>query len=543
MAPLPAGALPATYFSEDGKQTTNIGSGQKVVIQPDGKTIVQASEGLARYNEDGSLDASFAQGGISRPNVDLSGRGGIALEEDGKILVTGHSFSGDLALARLNSDGTLDTSFADGGIEVTDFDNQWAEGRGIGVQSDGKIVVAGILQTTEDGFQYLVARYTTEGLLDDSFGDDGSQLTNVDGSFARAVAIQPDDKIVVAGGSWVPRSNPNNGEAFGVVRYNSDGSLDQAFSEDGIQRTPISDYAEAYDVAIQSDGRIVLAGAASFYDSFALARYQSDGTLDTTFSGDGIRLADLDHADFVATAVTLQDDNKIVAAGGGYGPEGIGANFAVARFQPDGAWDNTFSGDGLQGTDFGADEKANDAAVQPDGKITLVGETNHNGRYAAIARYNPNGSLDAVPADPPPPSDPPPSTEPKPDPNPKPTPASSRACTITGTAHRDVLRGTSGRDVICARGGADVVYGLGGHDLIFGGTGNDRLIGGSGDDRIHGQRGRDRLIGETGRDILRGGARRDRLNTRDGIRGNDTARGGAAKDKCITNRRDLRRHC
>jgi uncharacterized delta-60 repeat protein len=481
----PSHAAAPTYFSGDGKQTTDFGdgsdSGMGVVIQPDGKTVVvgvvdegaQDDIGLARYNKDGTLDGTFASGGTSRQDLGGYDEGNaVALQTDGKILVTGHS-DGNLALARYNNNGTLDGSFANGGIAVPPLGGTPAVGHGLVVQPDGKIVVGGTLDSGT-GDQYMVVRYTSDGLPDGTFGTAGKQVTDMDGGSGNSVALQSDDKIVLSGST--------GSAGFGVVRYTSDGMIDNTFSGDGVQTTELVDGDdEAQAVAIQPAGQIVVAGATT--------------------------------------------------AGGHF-------KFALARYNTDGLLDNTYSGDGVQTTAFDPYANGYGAAVGSDDKITLAGETIENGMRFALARYNTDGSLDAAPADPPPPT-----TDPAPKPEPKPTPTSSRACTITGTAHRDVIRGTSGRDVICARGGADLVYGLGGNDLIFGHRGNDRLIGGSGNDRIHGQRGRDRLNGKTGKDILRGGPRRDRLYTRDGVRGNDTARGGAAKDKCITNRRDLRRHC
>jgi uncharacterized delta-60 repeat protein len=537
----PSHAAASTYFSVDGKQTTDFGdgndSGTAVAIQSDRKTVVVGTVdggddddiGLARYKEDGSLDATFGGSGTHRidAGADESGNA-VALQSDGKIVVTGGSSNGNLVLARYNSDGSPDSSFAGGGIGVTDFVGPSASASGVVIQTDGKIVVGGTIDTGT-GDQYLVARFTSDGSLDATFDGDGSQETDMGGGSGNSLALQSDGKIVLTGST--------GSAGFGVVRHTSDGTLDDTFSGDGIQTTELVDGDdEAKAVAIQSDGRIVVAGTASSQSltrGFALARYNSDGTLDNTFSGDGTQVTGADSTSgLMGNALALQSDGKIVVAGAT--TAGGIFKFALARYTAAGVLDNTFSGDGLQTTAFDPYAIGYGAAVGSDGKITLAGETIQNSMDFAVARYNTNGSLDAVPVAPPP-------ADPKP--KPKPTPASSRACTIVGTAHRDVIHGTSGRDVICARGGADLVYGLGGNDLIFGQRGNDRLIGGSGNDRIHGQRGRDRLNGESGRDILRGSYRRDRLYTRDGVRGNDSAYAGAGNDKCITNRRDLRRSC
>jgi uncharacterized delta-60 repeat protein len=543
----PSHAAVPPYFSTDGKQTTNFGSGADsgaaVAVQPDGKAVVVGTVageenddiGLTRYNRDGSLDTALGGGGGTY-QLDSGGDdvgNAVALQEDGKIVVTGRSSSGNLMLARFNADGTIDSSFGGGGLTIIDYQGPYASGNAVAIQTDGKIVVGGTFDRgTGAGNQYTVARYTSDGQQDFTFGGDGTRRTDMGGGSGNSVALQSDDKIVLAGST--------GSAGFGVVRYTSDGAIDTTFSGDGTQTTELVDGDdEGRAVAVQSDGRIVVAGTASsegLTRGFAVARYASDGTLDNTFSGDGKQVTGSDSTGgLIGNALAVQAGGKLVVAGGT--SSGGHFKFALARFTTQGALDSTFSGDGLQTTEFEPFALAYGAAAGPDGKITVAGETYANDGDFAVARYISNGSLDAVP------TSPPPTTNPEPRPTPEPTPGSSRACTITGTGHRDVIRGTSGRDVICARGGADLVYGLGGNDLIFGHRGNDRLIGGSGNDRIHGQRGRDRLNGEKGRDILRGGPRRDRLFTRDGVRGNDTARGGAAKDKCLTNRRDLRIHC
>ena len=528
----PALPVTGTHFSDDGKQTSDFegweDKAHDLAIQPDGKTVAVGTVdvgsegnpildfGLARYNEDGSLDATFGDGGTQITDVagEHDSLSAVALQADGKIVVTGIT-DRRLALARYNSNGTLDTSFANGGVQITDFGAPWSGGSGVALQADGRILVGG---SVDDGSQvsYMVARYNTDGSPDGSFGGGGSRLTFVNDGGATSLALQTDDKIVVAG---------TNGSEFEVVRYDSDGTIDNTFSGDGIQTTVIGSQAYAYDLGIQPDGRIVVAGGASEDGSttgFALVRYDSFGTLDNTFSGDGVQFTKRVGMDTWGTALTIQPDSKIVAAGHSSMNDGSGSDFALARYDADGTLDTTFSGDGFQTTDFGSHELANAAAARPDGKITLAGEAFGNSSMDfAVARYNPDGSLDADAPAPPPVSEPPPGP-------------SSSPCTITGGPGRDVLHGTAGHDVICARGGADVVYGGGGNDLIYGNRGTDRLYGGP---------GRDRIFGGTGKDMLRGGHQRDRLNTRDHVRGNDSAYGGRGNDACRTNRRDLRRSC
>jgi uncharacterized delta-60 repeat protein len=202
------------------------------------------------------------------------------------------------------------------------------------------------------------------------------------------VAIQADGKIVVVGGG-----------GFALARYNPNGSLDTSFSGDGKQTTDFGCCANvANAVAIQANGKIVTVGStdANSGGDFALARYNPNGTLDTTFSGDGKQTTDLGGRGSVANAVALQANGKIVAAGVGGG--GTHPEFALARYEPNGSLDPAFSGDGKQTTDFGmgAADAANGIAIQGDGKIVTVGRASggSTGDDFAIARYNPNGTLD-----------------------------------------------------------------------------------------------------------------------------------------------------
>ena len=248
------------------------------------------------------------------------------------------------------------------------------------LQGDGKIVAVGAAEL--DGYSFALARYNPDGSLDTSFSGDGQLTTNfggVGGGFdaANGVALQGDGKIVAVGYSF------GAGAAFALARYNPDGSLDTSFSGDGMQRTDVGDDGQANGVALQGDGKIVAAGAAGF-DHFALARYNTDGSLDTSFSGDGQLTTDVGgHANGVA----LQGDGKIVAAGGGGAG---GADFALARYNADGSLDTSFSGDGLQTTDFAGFDRANGMALQGDGKIVVVGHSVSAGiddSDFALARY------------------------------------------------------------------------------------------------------------------------------------------------------------
>ncbi len=203
---------------------------------------------------------------------------------------------------------------------------------------------------------------------------------------ASGVTLQGDGKIVVAG-----NATRDPGEHFALARYNPNGSLDTSFSGDGKQTTDFGGFGQdgATGVALQGNGKIVAVGSTGRHPSsdFALARYNPDGSLDTSFSGDGRQTTDFGGLD-TATGVALQGDGKIVVVG-----RGDARDFALARYNPDGSLDTSFSGDGKQTTDFfGGIDEATGVALQGDGKMVVVGRARR--RDFALARYNPNGSLD-----------------------------------------------------------------------------------------------------------------------------------------------------
>jgi uncharacterized delta-60 repeat protein len=242
----------------------------------------------------------------------------------------------------------------------------------------------------------------TTGRLDATFGIGGKVTTPLgsgNGMQAQAVAIQSDGKIVAVGYS----SGANTD--FVLVRYNSDGSLDATFGLGGIVTTPIGSGVDAaYAVAIQVDKKIVVAGYTSNSASgtdFALARYNIDGSLDTTFNGNGKVITDIGGGNDIAYAVAIQSDGKIVAAGFSK-PGYLNDNFALVRYNTDGSLDNTFGAFGIVTIDVGHGhvDEANSIAIQSDGKIIAAGfsynySNYYGGNVFALARFNPNGSLDS----------------------------------------------------------------------------------------------------------------------------------------------------
>ena len=369
-----------------------------MALQGDGKVVAVGFGGsphedfafaLARYNPNGTLDTSFSGDGKLRSSFGgyRDGAAAVALQGDGKIVAVGHvgAFSSDFALARYNPNGTLDTSFSGDGKLTTDFGGGDAA-IGVAIQPDGKIVAVG-----SGGTGFALARYNPNGSLDTTFSSDGKQTTQLgDSTEARGMALQANGKIVVVGrvqGSSVP-----GGGDFALARYNPNGTLDTSFSGDGKLTTDFGDFDDAGGVVLQGDGKVVAVGYGGSGIDFALARYNPNGTLDTSFSGDGKQTTDFGGID-QARAVTLRGGKAVVVGSGSRGTGGD--DFALARYNPNGTLDTTFSSDGKRTTDFGTGDAANGVAVQTSGKIVAVGRGAGSSGYAfAIARYNPNGSLD-----------------------------------------------------------------------------------------------------------------------------------------------------
>ena len=246
------------------------------------------------------------------------------------------------------------------------------------------------------GLSHVLAAYAAAGDLDTTFSGDGKVATDFFGNsdLAYAVAIQPDGKIVAAG-----YANDGLQNDFALARYNPNGSLDPNFDGDGKVTTDFQGDDDMISaIAIQPNGKIVVAGSAVTTAGgidFALARYNPDGSLDTNFSGNGKRATDFFGDIDQVMGLVIQPDGKIVAAG--YTTTGTGdLNFALARYNSNGTLDTTFDGDGKLTTDFGSHDIANAVALQSDGKIVAAGSTGGTGTYDfALARYNTDGSLDS----------------------------------------------------------------------------------------------------------------------------------------------------
>jgi uncharacterized delta-60 repeat protein len=398
------GDLDTTFGSGVGRVITTIGSsfstGTALAIQSDRKILLAGFCGvgnttatcIARYNENGSRDDTFGDMGVVITSIGTrDSTTAIALQTDGKIVVAGGcvvtSNISRFCLARYMPNGDLDANFGASGTVKTPVTTDNNTIFAIALQADGKIVAVGSCGPIGD-ILFCVARYNANGALDTSFRNGGAFRLPTVGTadVARAVALQSDGKIVVAGSC----SDATGNEDFCLARFNANGNNDLDFSGDGRLTTAIgADSDRANALAIQSDGKIVAAGncdGASTVD-FCMARYNANGSLDTNFSTDGKLISPIGIADDYGRAVALQPDGKIVVAG--FCVVDGTSDFCIARYAQHGVIDSSFNGNGKVITQVGAGtDDVSDMFIQPDGKIVAGGSCVSNGeRRFCLARY------------------------------------------------------------------------------------------------------------------------------------------------------------
>lgn len=389
--------------------------GRAVAIQPDGKIVVMGVSYngkkhqilVLRFNSDGTRDNAFGAGGVFIYGEKRKGNtygSGIAIQPDGKIVVVGDSYydkSREVLVLRCNSDGSLDSTFGKGGVAT--YRSQTKENKdlsfGVMLQSDARIVVVG---STHNGKTYepMILRYNNDGSLDSSFGKGGvvtyKGLSDAN-VWGRAVAIQPDGRIVMVGVSYTPKKCD-----VLTVRYNADGSLDKGFGEGGVAPSscPPGGRDWGRSIAIQPDGKIIVAGNTRLRENtnILLLRYSANGKPDTTFGMGGIAsYQSMAKKGNWGQAVALLPDGKIVIVGNSLsGPK---KEAYIARCNSDGTMDNSFGKEGLVLSNCPPDSNNWGFAVttQPDGKIIVVGYAQSGkNKDILVARYKNDGTLDAL---------------------------------------------------------------------------------------------------------------------------------------------------
>jgi uncharacterized delta-60 repeat protein len=400
-----------------------------LVVQSDGRIVVGgesdmgATAGglqwrLLRYTHKGELDLSFGVGGTAMAS--MSGAGGVdeivwdvALQPDGKIVAAGDAMTVaggfDVALARFNPDGSLDGTFGSGGKVTT------AIGPGTGfdrafevtVLDGGKILVAGFADMGPGAGRrnFMLARYNPDGALDGTFGSGGIVITRVapgdnrDQVSTDGLTIDAVGRIVVGGAANM--GGGAGGFDFAVARYLPDGTLDPSFDGDGVVTTPLAS-GDEFDIvislAIDASGKILAAGVADqggFVVDWALARYNTDGSLDPSFGSGGKVLTNLGstNTDDDLEEVVIQSSGKILV-GGSAAPTvvTIDSDFAVGRYNPDGSLDRSFGNGGIVLTNTGAGNGSDEIygiALSSDAKLVVSGECDQTatGRDVCLARY------------------------------------------------------------------------------------------------------------------------------------------------------------
>ncbi|HKY62319.1 MAG TPA: delta-60 repeat domain-containing protein [bacterium] len=387
---LKAGANPAdldTTFGISGKVVENVGPSDRIftlAMQSDGKILSggAASNGvdddlvLLRFLPTGELDSTFGNGGRVISNFgENEGAVKIFSLPSGKILAVGTAETtnnGNFLLARYNSDGTLDASFGSGGTTVSDL-GSFERVISATLYPDGKILVTGA-QLGGGVTDVALARYDANGNLDGTFGSGGIVIQDFGGSeTAGGVALQSGEKILISGDF----SDGGNSD-FALFRFEGDGLPDLSFGTDGKVRTDIATIDVESALTVQNDGKLVLVGSAGETDSsgsFAILRYNPDGSLDSGFGTDGKVVTNFGSS-ALATAVALSSDGKIIVAGFAVmapPPNPLELNIFVVRYESNGDLDTSFGSDGKAEFNFGTFELANALALQADGKILVAG--------------------------------------------------------------------------------------------------------------------------------------------------------------------------
>lgn len=406
--------IPDITFNAVGSTTLNLDANRcaalSIAPQPDEKIVLagycykDASDDptVARITPDGQLDPTFNRTGyrIYRASPGDSRATAVAAQADGKIVVAGQCYkfgeAEDFCLARYTSSGTLDLTFNGSGKQIFPIGRDRDRARAVLLQPDGKIIIAGDCRVDDwsTASTFCLARLTTNGLLDASFNGTGTKLTNpyrLDYESAKAAVLQPDGKIVLVG---------NSSSALLLRRYTPAGALDVTLNGTGTVMLPVAappaNIGRA--IAIQSDGKIVVAGTCSTSTRFCIVRFTPEGVLDETFNGSGMLEATFDRATQLSPdttiSMTLQPDGMIVVAGTctWYNQTVI----CVARATSSGELDSTFNRKGLLILRPGSgDNYAQAIAAQPDGKL-LIGGVCYNGsrEYFCLARHAPDGATD-----------------------------------------------------------------------------------------------------------------------------------------------------
>lgn len=393
-------------FSTDGYDVQHIGTvsySYKLVLQADNKII---SAGTAyvpghdydfvvmRYTEEGMPDITFGEDGIS--TIDFSAdedhASSLVLQDDGKILIAGTSNNvagNNFGIVRLNTDGSIDTTFAENGFLLFQPENKTCGIDAACLQPDGKIIAAGNTNdSTGSNIETLIARFQANGKIDSTFGINGLLYLKIDSNRTSisCAEVSDENKILIGGGYW-----PENGADFFLARLNSNGDPDTSFNHAGYTITDLFASKEIISsIAITPEGKII--GAGNSYDElsysgFGMARWNEDGTLDNSFGIGGKSITefdyDLNEGNDYANDLVIQPDGKLVVAG--YRYDFLDGEFiAIARYLVNGVLDISFGDGGKILSKIGSNCFADAIALNDEGKILISGASDNS---FLIARF------------------------------------------------------------------------------------------------------------------------------------------------------------
>lgn len=369
-----------TVISETGASE----GASEVVIQPDGKIVVLLKNSVARYLPDGSLEQIFGYTSDSYKDIAVQPDGKILTVGNRYSSVGCGAYL--ITVRRFNRDGTPDTGFGTGGYfsykPGCALSGYRAYSSAMALQNNGKIVIAG--HTKWGGYyKFLALRLNTEGTLDTSFNQDGIGIYPIGSynDYAYAVAVHSGTgNIIIAGYSEASPEDNWNYYDQALVMLGSNGLYNLGFGNYGKQTTDFSSCDTLTSVAFQTDGKVVVGGSSAGgscvpgQDSkgSTLTRYNANGQLDSTFSDDG-RIYIPFHSWTYISDLTIQEDGKIVATA----DVNASAAFEVYRFNTDGTFDSTFSDNGVH--TIWVNGRSTSLALQPDGKIVVAGYISENG--------------------------------------------------------------------------------------------------------------------------------------------------------------------
>ncbi|MES2649841.1 MAG: T9SS type A sorting domain-containing protein [Bacteroidota bacterium] len=401
---LPNG-MPDLAFGKSGFSVTASLVPTAAALQPDGKIVVGGSSDgfsnfmLARYNTNGTLDPTFGNGGIVisdiTPSTDflLS----MAITTTGSIITAGNT-NGQFTLVAFTANGTLDDAFGNNAIVRTDFNGMGSSINEITLQEDGKIVAAGFVNGLSN-YDFALARYHPDGSPDLSFNVTGRTSSDFgERDMATAVVVDKNGKIYAGGNS----ADLSGFQHFRIARYNSDGSPDKTYNKGA--GSLLASFGDSYNginsIKLQVDGTLIAAGFTNInppYNDIALTHIYADGTIDNTFGNNGVLLADANRQNDECGFLLIQPDGQILTGGASIAfSQTVNHWFTCFRFNQQGIPDVNFGKNGIL-LDFIPTTYFSYGAMfeQPDGKLMAVSQVNDGTKLQVfLNRFNKNGTYD-----------------------------------------------------------------------------------------------------------------------------------------------------